>query len=88
LSRMTRGPFTPPMVLYRIRGWTDIMRGSRLAMLAVLMSDSWRFVSLGGREFGRRNRRWSSLVWVTKLEVGELVLGRSVRYDDCRSRAR
>jgi hypothetical protein len=35
LSRMTSGPFTPPMVLYRIRGWTDIMRGSRLDMAAV-----------------------------------------------------
>ena len=34
------------MVLYRIRGWTDIMRGSRLAMLAVMMSDSKRWLSL------------------------------------------
>jgi hypothetical protein len=28
LSRITNGPFTPPMVLYRIRGVTEIMRGS------------------------------------------------------------
>ena len=57
---MTRGPFTPPMVLYRILGLTDIMRGSRLAMLAVMMSE-FEVVSVAqGREFGRRNRRWSS----------------------------
>ena len=41
----------PPMVLYRTRGWTDIMRGSRVAMLAVLMSDLERWVSLKSAEF-------------------------------------
>lgn len=71
------------MVLYRIRGWTDIMRGSRLAMLAMMMSDSWEVGVAQGRVFGGRNRRWSSQVWVTKLEVvgGKLALqlGTSVR---------
>lgn len=51
LSRMTRGPLMPPMVLYRTRGWTDIMRGSRVAMLAVLMSDLERWVSLKSAGF-------------------------------------
>ena len=32
---MTKGPFTPPIVLYRIRGDTFIMRGSTSAMAAV-----------------------------------------------------
>lgn len=41
----------PPMVLYRSRGWTDIMRGSRVAMLAVLMSDVERWVSLKSAGF-------------------------------------
>lgn len=48
------------MVLYLIRGWTDIMRGSRLAMLAVFMSDSEEVDVAQGRVFGGRNRRWSS----------------------------
>lgn len=52
----------PPMVLYRILGWTDIMRGSRLAMSAVVMSDSRAGSVAQGREFGGRNRRWSPLV--------------------------
>lgn len=39
------------MVLYRTRGWTDIMRGSRVAMLAVLMSDLERWVSLKSAGF-------------------------------------
>ena len=30
LSSMTRGPFTPPIVLYRILGWTVVMRGSSI----------------------------------------------------------
>ena len=28
LSKITKGPFTPPIVLYRIRGWIVVMRGS------------------------------------------------------------
>jgi hypothetical protein len=31
LSRMTRGPFTPPIVLYVIRGLTGPIRGSPAA---------------------------------------------------------
>jgi hypothetical protein len=31
LSRITNGPLTPPIVLYRIRGVTDIMRGSTMS---------------------------------------------------------
>jgi hypothetical protein len=31
LSRMTRGPFTPPIVLYVIRGLTTPIRGSPAA---------------------------------------------------------
>jgi hypothetical protein len=34
LSRITNGPLTPPMVLYRRRGVTDIIRGSRSGMAA------------------------------------------------------
>jgi hypothetical protein len=37
LSRTTNGPLMPPMVLYRILGWTDIMRGSITSgMMAVM----------------------------------------------------
>lgn len=37
---MTNGPFTPPMVLYRIRGWTFIIRGSTMSgMAAAVLSD-------------------------------------------------
>lgn len=42
LSRMTNGPLTPPMVLYRNRGETFIMRGSRPAMVAVGESEAGR----------------------------------------------
>jgi hypothetical protein len=56
----------PPMVLYRTRGWTDIMRGSRVAMLAVLMSDLGR----GGYRSSQRGSRAQKAVvfeiWVTK----------------------
>ena len=31
LSRMTRGPFTPPIVLYVIRGLMESIRGSSFA---------------------------------------------------------
>lgn len=37
LSKITRGPLTPPTVLYRILGWTVVMRGS-CTSLAIMMS--------------------------------------------------
>ena len=41
LSKTTNGPLIPPMVLYRIRGWTDIMRGSIVSdMMAVVGASS------------------------------------------------
>jgi hypothetical protein len=40
LSSTTNGPLMPPMVLYRIRGWTDIMRGSIVADMAAVASAS------------------------------------------------
>jgi hypothetical protein len=51
LSRMTNGPFTPPMVLYRNLGVTFIIRGSRSAIVVGRMRDRGeipsRFVDMG-----------------------------------------
>lgn len=38
-SSMTSGPLMPPMVLYRTRGVTRIMRGSRSSPLAMAAND-------------------------------------------------
>lgn len=35
LSKMTRGPLTPPMVLYRILGWIVVMRESWTSLAIV-----------------------------------------------------
>jgi hypothetical protein len=42
LSRTTNGPLMPPMVLYRIRGWTDIMRGSITSGMMAVVSATFR----------------------------------------------
>lgn len=61
-SRMTKGPLTPPIVLYRMRGCTDIMRGSLSpAILAYGAPLSERDVELvvlrdGGGRGGMRER--------------------------------
>src|ERR1700760_4343495 len=49
-SRMTNGPFTPPIVLYLNRGLMDIIRGSRAAgaMMSgscIAQSQPWVFSS-------------------------------------------
>jgi hypothetical protein len=47
LSRTTNGPLMPPIVLYRMRGWTDIMRGSITSgMMAVVSASSRGWVSV------------------------------------------
>jgi hypothetical protein len=40
LSSTTNGPLMPPMVLYRILGWTDIMRGSITSGMVAVVSAS------------------------------------------------
>lgn len=47
LSRMTNGPLMPPMVLYRSRGVTEIMRGSKTSGMVGDGERSARYVSLG-----------------------------------------
>jgi hypothetical protein len=42
LSRTTNGPLMPPMVLYLILGWTDIMRGSITSGMMAVVSASCR----------------------------------------------
>lgn len=56
LSKMTRGPLTPPMVLYRMRGVTDIMRGSTSPSLAM--------AAVGGR--------WEGLSWSLRAVAREV----------------
>jgi hypothetical protein len=49
LSRTTNGPLMPPMVLYRILGWTDIMRGSITSGMMAVVSASCRGETVGRR---------------------------------------
>lgn len=69
LSRMTNGPLTPPIVLYRILGVTEIMRGSMMSGMVAVLSDS----GVGGVSLERRS--WAAIgvllrgLIVTKLEV-------------------
>jgi hypothetical protein len=47
LSRTTNGPLMPPMVLYLILGWTDIMRGSITSGMMAVVSASCRAGFIG-----------------------------------------
>ena len=51
-SRMTSGPLTPPIVLYRMRGVTDIMRGSTSSPLAMAAVSCGREPARSSEVFG------------------------------------
>ena len=65
---MTNGPLTPPMVLYRMRGVTEIMRGSTTSgMVAVVSGLEAQYRSVISR--GPQSIRSLEDGWVMKLEV-------------------
>jgi hypothetical protein len=59
LSRITNGPLTPPMVLYRILGVTEIMRGSTTSGIVAVVSGSGR-CSIARSEIEGRGRSVAS----------------------------
>lgn len=70
LSRITNGPLTPPMVLYRILGVTEIMRGSTTSGIVAVVSGSGRCRCRSELDRGPRSVCNLEDRWVTKLEVG------------------
>jgi hypothetical protein len=74
LSSTTNGPLMPPMVLYRIRGWTDIMRGSITSGMMAVVNASSIEGCWSGRFVGRRRR----VMWrrrLAKMDVARWVDG-------------
>jgi hypothetical protein len=80
LSSMTNGPLTPPIVLYRIRGETFIMRGSTVAMVPVRKSEAggmgWRSAR------GVRSRRGCSWAMRGRGGAGAVLGGRKLGSTD------
>lgn len=74
---MTSGPLIPPIVLYRTRGVTRIMRGSRSSPFAMAADDE-------AADEDREVRSARGRVWgVGDRSLGDGVCARSIRRSNC-----